>query len=342
MDTKELLLAFSAVTGVAGREGDAASFAAERLRPYGEVEITPLGSVLCAVRPPRPGGPHLLLDAHMDEIGMVVTHVDETGFLRVAAIGGVDRRLLAAAPVTVHAAEGPLTGVVCSTPPHLAGEEDKKNRKVDEIYIDVGLPGEEAGKAVAPGDVVTLIPHSRPLLGDLVTGKALDDRAGCAALIKALEYLGDTPLDCGLTVLFSTMEEVGGQGARTGAFRTDPTHAVAVDAGFALTPDEKKEKCGELRQGPMIGFAPILNRAMSERLAAVAEEQGIPCQRDVMGGKTGTNADHIAASRGGVRTALLSVPLKYMHTPIETVAVGDVEHTGRLIAAYIQAEWGAN
>ncbi len=338
MDTIKLLLDFSKKTGVAGREGEAAGFGRALLAPYGKTRVTPLGSVLCSVREPREGEPHILLDAHMDEIGLVVTFIEDSGFLRVAAVGGVDRRLLLASPVTVHA-KVPVAGVICSIPPHL-NSDDSKNKKPDEIYIDVGAEcRQEAEKLVRPGDVATVNSSPRELLNGIVSGKSIDDRAGCVSLIKALEFLelDRQPLNVGLTVQFSAMEEVGGQGAKTAAFTVAPTHAVAVDVSFACTPDSSREKCGELKKGPMIGFAPILESKLSEKLCRLAEKNGIPYQREVMGGKTGTNADHIATTRAGVRTALISIPQKYMHTPIEAVAACDVEDTGKLIAAYIRA-----
>jgi endoglucanase len=338
MDTKQLLLDFSAMDGVAGREDGVANYARDLLAPYGEVTINALGSVLCTVRKPAEGGAHVLLDAHMDEIGLVVTFIDESGFLRVAAAGGIDRRLLAASPVVIHTAEGLLPGVVCSTPPHLSTGE-AKNPKVEEIWIDAGFTAEEAKQKILPGDIVTLKSDSRELLNGLVSGKAIDDRAGCVSLLKALEYLGDAKLSCGLTVVFSSMEEVGCIGAKTAAYQANPTHAIAVDVSFAYTPDAKKEKTGELKKGPMIGIAPILNRAMTEGMITAAQASDIPFQREVMGGRTGTNADVIATTRGGVATALLSIPQKYMHTPIETVAVEDVANTGRLIAAYLMANY---
>lgn len=339
MDTKKLLMDFSALTGVAGLESEAAAYGKSLLEPFGKTRVSALGSVVCAVREPKDGESHLMLDAHIDEIGMIVTYIEDKGFLRVAACGGVDRRVLLASPVTVHGKNGGTAGVVCSVPPHLIKDKaGSKNKKVDEIYIDVGAACKaEAERLAEPGDRVTLDSAPRELLNGIVSGKAMDDRAGCAALIKALEYLGDEPLNCGLTVVFSAMEEMGGQGARTAAFDINPTHALAVDMSFAHTPDSKKEKCGELKKGPMVGFAPILEHASSLKLCELAEENSIPFQREVMGGKTGTNADVIAVSRAGVRTALLSIPQKYMHTPVETVAAEDVENTGRLIAVYIRS-----
>lgn len=340
METIKLLLDFSAKNGVAGQEGEAAEYGRELLKPFGKTRVTPLGSVVCTVSEANENAPHILLDAHIDEIGLVVTYIEEQGFLRVAAVGGIDRRLLLAAPVTVFGAET-IPGVICSIPPHLNKEKDGgKNKKVDEIYIDIGAASrEEAEKLVKPGARAVLDSKPRQLLNGIVTGKAIDDRAGCVSLLKALELLAleQKPLNCGLTVLFSAMEEVGDSpGAKTAAFEIAPTHALAVDVSFAYTPDARREKCGDLKKGPMIGFAPILEHHISEKLCALAEEKGIPHQREVMGGATGTNADAIAVSRGGVKTALLSIPQKYMHTPIEAVAAEDVENTARLIAAYVR------
>lgn len=344
-DTKKLLFEFSSKTGVAGLESEAAGYGKALLEKYGEVTISPLGSVICTVQKPKNGEPHIMLDAHIDEIGMVVSHIGDKGFLRAVGCGGIDRRLLMASPVTVHSLcegntkNGGITGVICSTPPHLNKDGDKKNKKVEEIYIDIGATDkEEAEKLAHLGDRITLNSRPRELLNGLVSGKALDDRAGCVSLLKALEYLEvkKKPLDCGLTVVFSSMEEIGGQGAKTAAYSLDPTHALVVDVSFAYTPDSQKEKCGEIKKGPMIGFAPILEAGLSKMLVRLAEKDEIPRQCEVIGSKTSTNADAIAVSRGGVRTALLSIPQKYMHTPVETVAVEDVENTGRLIAAFVR------
>ena len=344
MDTKELLLAFSALTGVSGTETEAVNHACELLSKFGETRISPLGSVICAVREPVRGKPHIMLDAHIDEIGMIVTFIEDNGFLCVGACGGVDRRVLLSSPVTVHAKSGAVNGVVCSIPPHLSKENDK-NKTVDEIYIDIGASSrKKAERLVKPGDRVTLKSNPAELLNGLVSGKALDDRAGCVSILKALEYLGGDFSGCGLTVVFSSMEEIGGQGAKTAAYDVNPTHAVAVDMSFAFTPDSERKNCGELKKGPMIGFAPLLDHGLSGMMRRLAEKSGIPFQEEVMGGKTGTNADWIATSRGGVKTALLSVPLKYMHTPVETVAVEDVENTAKLMATFVKnlAEEGSD
>lgn len=337
MDIKQLLLEFSALTGVAGQEDEAADFGAELLSAYGSVSRSPVGSVLCQVRAPQPGEPHLLLDAHMDEVGGIVTYIEEDGFLRMAGCGGIDRRILMASPVVVHGRKGSIPGIICSTPPHLSSGQEKKNAKVEEVAIDIGCTKRQAEKLVSPGDRITFYSPSRMLLGDLCCGKALDDRAGCIAILYALELLKDKALSCGLTAVFSTMEEVGGQGAKTAAYQVEPTHAIAIDVSFAHTPDAPPARCGKMGKGPMVGFAPILSASISQELCAIAKKEEIPYQTEVMSGKTGTNADPIAVSRSGVLTGLVSIPQKYMHTPIETVSIADVEQTGRLLAAYARA-----
>jgi endoglucanase len=335
MDTAKLLMEFSALAGTPGMEDAACGYAAKWLADYGKVGTTPLGGVVCTVREPRAGEPHILLDAHIDEIGMVVTMIDEDGFLKVAASGGVDRRVLMASPVIIHTQSGEVNGVVCSVPPHLQGSEEKKNLSVEEISIDTGMDKETCEQKIRPGDRVTLLSFTRNLLGDRVSGKALDNRAGCVSLMYALETLGGE-IPCGLTVQFSSMEEVGGMGAKTGGYRVNPTHAIVVDVSFAHTPDAEKVRCGIMGEGPMIGYAPILTHSLSRRLEELAKENEIPSQPEIMSGRTGTNADAIVTLREGVRTALISVPLKYMHTPIEVVSVSDVEYTGRLVAALVQ------
>ena len=243
--------------------------------------------------------------------------------------------MLPACQVVVHGQGGKLHGVICSTPPHLNKGGENKFAKADEVYVDIGLPKEAAQQAVTPGDRVSLYAPGRSLLGDNVSGGGLDNRAGCVCLIRALELLGKAQLTCGLSVLFSSLEEVGGQGAKTAAYALQPTHALVVDTTFAHTPESSRQKCGEPGGGPMIGIAPILDTEISERLLALAKAQGIPHQHEVMSGGTGTNADHIAATCAGVPTGLLSIPLKYMHTPVELVDVSDIEQTAQLVAAFV-------
>ncbi len=334
MDTVKLLTELCAAHGVSGAEGSAASVAMRVLEPLGKTSITPLGSVICRLREAAPGNPHLLLTAHIDEIGLVVTRICDRGFLRIAQVGGVDRRSISAARVTVHAAGGDLTGVITSTPPHLQGEGEHKTPKVEDLTIDTGLTEKQCRQLIFPGDRASFQGELVPLVGSRISGKALDDRAGCAAVILAGELLSTSTPDIGLSILLASQEETGSAGGETAGFLLDPTHVIAVDVSMALTPDDKSEKCGVLGGGPMIGIAPILYRAMSDGLRECAEELSIAFQLEVMGGRTGTDADHLATVRGGVRTALLSIPQRYMHTPVEVIDLRDLENTIRLIDGY--------
>lgn len=339
LDTQKLLERLTQRPGVSGLEDSAAKAAMELLAPYGEPALDRLGNLLCPVRTgasPSEADVHLVLDAHLDEIGLIVTAIDDRGFLRVAACGGVDRRLLLASQVTVHGPQGPVEGIIASIPPHLQTGE-QKNPTVEEISVDIGFDREQALARVAPGDRITFHGPFTPHLNGRVSSKALDNRAGCAVVLKALEYLGEEPLDIALTVLFSTREETGGAGVQTGAFALQPTHALVTDVSFGYAPGGDRYHSGDMDGGPMIGYAPVLSREVFDDLTALAREEEIPYQLEIMGGKTGTNSDGLAASRTGVKTGLISIPLLNMHTPVEIVSVQDVERCGRLMAAYARS-----
>lgn len=332
METKELLKLLCAAPGVSGDEAAARETVKTLFAPLGEVKTDALGNVLCTYTGTGHGR-KILLDAHLDQIGLCVLEITPEGFLRTAPCGGADKRVLCGAEVTVHGKQD-LYGVVTSTPPHLQKDGDEKTLP-DTVCIDIGLAADEAKTLVAAGDRVSLRYSFTELFNELVSAPALDDRAGIAVLYRALEILkirgcGDT-----VTVVCSTREETTEGGAKSAAFNAQADLCIAVDVSFAKTPDAKAEDCGELFKGPMIGFAPSLTHDVSVGLRQIAAEQQIPYQIEVMGGSSGTNADVIAAEAGGVKTGLLSVPLRYMHTGIEVVSVKDVENTAQLLANYI-------
>lgn len=334
-----ILNSLCSANGTSGNESDAAQAAAEMLKKYMDVEENPLGSVIGRL---GGKGPHILLDAHIDQIGLVVTAIDEGGFLKVAKCGGADARVLAASDVTVHGKKD-IFGVVTSTPPHLAKNEDEgKAVNFDDILIDIGLSKEEAEKIVAPGDRITFNGSFDELLGSRVASPNIDDRAGVAAILRALELLGGKMGNAGITVMFSSQEETGGSGAMTGAFSADADEAIAVDVSFASAPDISSEKYASLGKGTMIGYAPSLDFEMSRELKLLAENNDISYQTEVMGGRTGTNCDEIQNSGRGCRTALLSIPIRNMHTAIELCDLADIENTAKLIAAYITERGGEN
>lgn len=329
---KELLFRLCAAAGASGAERAAAQAAAEALSAFAQVHEDASGNVIGEI---EGDGPHILLDAHIDQIGMVVTGVDPEGFLRVDKCGGIDLRILAGHEVTVWGTE-PLYGVVCSTPPHLTKPDDRSIKEITDMAVDIGLPAEAAREKVHPGDRITLRREPRELLGGLISSPALDDRAGVAAILRCLELLQGQGHSHRLTVVFSTQEEVSGGSAGCASFAAGAAEGIAVDVSFAMTPDAPRHKCAELGKGTMIGIAPTLSHAMSGQLESIARREGIAYQLEVMSGKTGTNADEIAAAGAGVRMGVLSIPLRYMHMGIEVIDPQDVESTARLPAAYIQ------
>jgi len=336
MTLLEKLEALSDANGVNGMTG-AIDVAADLLREYSDDVIMSdqLGNVIGWIRCGKPEALVLMLEAHIDEIGLIATGVDDAGFVRVDRAGAVDPRTLAASEVVIYA-DPPLPGIFCSTPPHLAAG-DHNVPDITAMGIDVGLSAEKAKKRIPPGTRIGFKPGFRRLLGTRVCGKSLDDRAGVAAILHCLELLKDQELSCDLAVVFATGEELGCRGSGPAAFGVDPDFCVAVDVSFAATPDSDPNKCGILGKGPMIGVSPVLDYEMSGQMVSLAAKAGIPFQYEVMAEDTGTDADRISLSRMGVPCSLLSIPLRYMHTAVETADMADIENTGKLIAEYVKS-----
>lgn len=334
METIKLLETLCQSYGVAGEESSAVASAAKICQDLGEITYTPHGSLICQVSKPKPGGAHIVLDGHIDEIGLIITSVESNGFLRFNRCGGSDRRLIMASPVVIHTADGEeIPGVIGSTPPHLQTGE-QKNLTFDQAYIDAGLTEEQANEKNLIGCRASFVGDFHQLQGGLVTSKALDDRCGCAAVIMAAELIKKSGCNAGVTILLSSMEETGGTGAATASYTIHPTHAIAVDVTFAKSPGLEKYHLGDLKKGPMIGKGPMLDNSMFTGLVACAKKENIPYQIEVLNGHTGTNADNMALARDGVRISTVSIPQRYMHSPIEVISVEDVENTARLLAAY--------
>lgn len=331
-DLKEMIISLSNANGTSGRENEIAKKIEDYLSDFTSVENDITGNVIATL---NGEGKTFLLDAHMDRIGLVVTNIENNGFLRVAKCGGMDTRVLAAQDVTIWG-KRPVYGVIISTPPHLCTSADaKKAKDFDEILVDTGLSGKEAEKIISQGDRITVKSPTEELLNSRISGAALDNRAGCAVIIRAAEIIANEDHHPAVKLMFSCGEETGGSGAVSGSFNIDADECISVDVSFADAPGMPSEKCGKLDKGPMIGIAPILNYEISKKLKAVAEDKKIPYQLEIMSDSTGTNADHIAISRGGIKTGLVSIPLRNMHTGVEIISVEDIENCAQLIAQYI-------
>ena len=263
---------------------------------------------------------------------MIVTDVDSEGFLTVSNSGGIDIRALPARAVTVHGKEK-IPAVFCSTPPHLAKGETEYTDIAD-IKLDTGL-GKKAREIVSVGDYVTFSAAPTALSGDLVTGRSFDDRSGVACLLEVSKRLAGRELPVSVAILLSDGEELGMRGAATAAFGIDADEAIAVDVSFGNGIGISETECGKLTEGAMIGVSPVLCRALSDKLIDTAEQNGIKYQLEAMGGKTGTNADVISISRGGVKTCTVSIPLRNMHTETETLSLSDLNSVCDLLEKYI-------
>ena len=333
MDIRQTIERLCGSGAPSGFEGPAAAVTRELLEPLmDQVWTDRLGNVIGARRCGRPGGKKLLLDAHLDEVGMVVTgHKD--GFLRFAA-NGVDVRMLPGRELTILT-DPPVLGVVACLPPHVLMAEDReKAPELKDLLIDVGLGQEEAQRRIPVGTPV-VYRSGFALLGERqVCAKALDDRACFAALLRAAELLRDEALDVDLYILGSVCEEVGGVGARVGAQALAPDFCVAVDVTHGRTLDSSKDESFAMGGGPAVGLGPNCARWMVRRLLEKAEALDMAVQKEVMEGSTGTNGWEMQIANEGIATAVLSIPLKYMHTPVEVVELSDVEDTARLLAAF--------
>lgn len=336
MNTKELLKKLVGVPAVGGSEDKINELLREILSGFGEIRTDAMNNLTCTFGE----GYHILLEAHIDEIGFIVTSVTDDGFLKVAACGGIDSRMLSESEVTVWGKEK-LYGIISALPPHLQKNSDaKKVPDIFDISIDLGLSAEKAKELVPLGSRVTFRRQFSELLNDRISSNCLDNRAGVAAVILALEGLRDLPVK--ITALFSTQEELGTRGAKIGPYGLNPDEAVAVDVSFGYTPDCKKEECGEISKGVMIGVSPVLSKEISNRLISCAQNNGINYQIEVMNSRTGTDADVISLSEGGIKCGLLSVPIKYMHSPVEAVDLADIEAVAKLICAYVRKKAGDN
>lgn len=273
----------------------------------------------------------LMLEAHIDEVGFVVTDVDDSGFLTVKNCGGIDLRMLPSRTVTIHGKEK-ITGVFCATPPHLGGVTEYEDISV--LKIDT-LLGETAKEVISVGDFVTFNTTAAALQGDRITGKSLDNRAGVVCLLALAERLSDKKLPLNIVFALTDAEELGCRGAVTASFDISPDEAIVLDVSFADAPDVPSNDCGKLGGGAMIGMSPALDKAISKKLVSIAKENNLPYQTEVMGGRTGTNGDVISISKSGVKTGLVSIPLRNMHTDVEIIDIKDIENVCDLLEKYI-------
>ncbi len=329
-DLSKIIFELSNLFGPSGYEGPVSKRVSKLMNPYvDEVSTDCLGNVIGVRRCGIPGAKKLLFDAHIDEVGLIVTGTEE-GFLRFDILGSIDKRVLPALEVCVLCEE-PVFGIITCMPPHVL-PPDASDKPFEELLIDVGLSEDEVRFRIEPGTPVVFTTRCLALLNDMISGKAMDNRSCVASMLYAAHMLKDEPLNVDLYFLASTQEEVGLRGAKTAVFSIAPDYAVSVDVTFGKTPDSKPDRSYKVGGGPAIGVGPNMNRNITRRLITLAEENSIPHQIEVMSGNSGTNGWAIQTSREGVSTAVLSLPIRYMHTPVETLNTKDAEKVAELLA----------
>lgn len=330
---RKLIKQLSDMRGISGFEYRLTDKIATMFMPYAdEVRIDALGNVIAVKECGIKDAPKVMIEAHCDEIGLMVTSVTDEGYLTFANVGGVDERILPSLEVTVHAKKD-IYGVIGIKPDRL--QEAGKTAKIKDMAIDTGLNADKVKELVSVGDSVTL-PQSVGRLGKKQwSGKSLDDRASIAAVLTVMKKLSGEKLDADVYAVAAVQEEVGCRGAKTASYGINPDIAIAIDVTHGITPDNSSNAF-EVGCGCVISVGPNLHPALTKRLFATAKKYDIKVETEIDGGNTGTDAWEIQAARAGIPTALLSIPLKYMHTSVETLAVSDVKATSRLLTSFIK------
>lgn len=273
-------------------------------------------------------GKKILIDAHCDEIALVVSEITESGMLKLEAAGGIDPKILPCCEVVVHGRRD-VYGVIGAKPPHLLAASDAdKALKISDISVDTGL--KNPGEVVSVGDFATFRPNFRKMAGGCVCSKSLDNRAGCEAVLGALEKTEGCPHE--IIVLFSSGEELGCVGASGALCDVSPDLAIVVDVTFGSSHNLCTDECFPLGSGAAVCTGPNISRRLFDSVCKTAENNGIPYEIEVESGDPGTNAGVIRLSNEGVPTCMISIPLRYMHTPHEVAKLSDIEAAAELIA----------
>ncbi len=335
MDTYDFLEKLTKTPGISGFEHDIAALLSEKLSEFcSEVRIDRAKNVTGIIRSGKSSAKKIMLEAHLDRIGLIVSETDENGFVRFSALGGIDERTLPATEVLILGADT-VYGVIGAKPPHLLSKTDSKTITLDDMLIDTGICGDELHKKIRIGDPILLLSPMCRLLGSRVSSPALDNRAGIAAIFECLSLVDKSSLPYDLYVAFTSGEESGLHGAHTVISDDVPDLAIIVDVTHGSTPDEHGYATFPLGSGPAICRGPNLHYEITKSIISLAEKLEIPHEIEVASGSSGTNAWAIQTKHGGIPCALISIPLRYMHTTVETVDLNDISNTAKLLAEIV-------
>ncbi len=335
MEYASLLALLSETMSISGQEHKAQSVLQTHLAPYfDEISFDAIGNALFVRRGGAKGAKKLLLDAHFDEIGMMVCALED-GFVRVCAVGGLDLRTLQATPVIVYGNE-PIFAVVSSTPPHLQSGKGDTLPKVEELLIDTGLSqAQMEEKGIGIGTPIGFATPFHPLQNGRLCGRSLDNKACCAAALLAVAA-AQIPFDWDIYVLLSAKEEIGSGYARTAAGKISPDLAIVLDGNIGKVECAPSRETVVLGNGVSISLSAVTDRAWTRFLCDLASDASIPHQRIVEASSTGTNADLLALAENGIRCAVISIPLRHMHTPCEVIAKTDADAMTDLLKTVIE------
>ncbi len=334
IELKEVLRVLSETDGVSSCEKNPKEIVKKELKKLNVKFSEDVVGNLVAVKKGRLGTGKFMIASHIDEIGLIVTAFDEN-VLKFTTVGGFDKRILLGQEVVVHGKKE-LIGVIGSIPPHFFPKgTSKKVLLTEDLFIDVGLDEREIKRNVEIGSLVSLKKDFVELYSERYSGKSLDNRASVAALLCIFDELTRIKHDWDVYGVFTVQEEITGLGAVSSSYNVFPDAAVAIDVGFGKQVDFSPNFTTEIEKGPIIATGPNIHTGLKNAMIKIAEDYEVPYQVEAEPGTTGTDAEAIQISREGIPTTLVSIPILYMHTPVEVVSMKDIRRTGRLISLFV-------
>lgn len=337
MDLQEILISLIEPTIVSGSELQNSNKIKEAfLEHCDNVKCDKLGNII-GLKKGLSSNYKIMLAAHMDEIGLIVKHIDDKGFIRFISVGGVDQRILPAQEVIIHGSKK-ILGTIGNKPPHIQEKkEQKKAIKADDMFIDTGFSAQDVKKYISVGDFITFKRKPTELFNSRFSSNALDNRAGIAVMLSTLQYLRKMNHDLDVYMVATVQEEVGLRGAIVSSYGVSPDIGIAIDVCHGDMPNTPEYETQKLGLGPVLSLGPNIHPKLFERLKHIAQDYKIPYQLNPEPSSTGTDAWAIQISKEGIPTAVVSIPLRYMHTTVETICLDDVKMSSRLLALFISS-----
>jgi endoglucanase len=330
---EKLLFDLCSAHGVSGDEIDAHNVAKKELSKYARTYIDNSKNLICVMGNEN-SAKHIMLNAHMDQVGIIITYIDDDGFVFFNTCGGMDANALIGAKVTLLGKQE-VSGIISFSPKACISKNHSSAPKIEDLNIDTGLSADKVKELLSPGDRAVICNDQKKLISGRIAAKALDNRSGVACVIECARLLSKQKLNCKVSIVCTSQEETTALGATTSAYLLQPDEAIVLDVSFGNQPGLPDEKTKKLSSGAIIGKSPIISNDIANRLISLAESNCIPHTLEIMAGNTGTDADSISISRGSIKTGLISIPQRYMHSPLEVVDIKDLENISKLLMLYV-------